>query len=195
MASARDVAAYLLQRRLPAFEAVRLQKLLYYMQAWHLALMDSALFNDPITANKYGPVVGNVLRQHIGNRVVRKTDDIGGDADALTDTERQVVDAVYDAYKRLKTFEIADLSHEEQPWKDAYYAHDGNRLITHDAMREYYAAEVVRPQTERTTPQIPRVPDAKVTYLTADEMQQLQDTMDEPDPFGGLLAALQSKRK
>ena len=46
MASARDVAAYLLQRRLPAFEAVRLQKLLYYMQAWHLALMDSALFND-----------------------------------------------------------------------------------------------------------------------------------------------------
>jgi uncharacterized phage-associated protein len=37
-------------------DAMRLQKLLYYVQAWHLAVTDEPLFPEQIKAWKDGPV-------------------------------------------------------------------------------------------------------------------------------------------
>ncbi|MDR1041744.1 MAG: DUF4065 domain-containing protein [Deltaproteobacteria bacterium] len=39
---------------------LKLQKLLYFAQGWHLAYYDVPLFEDPIEAWKYGPVVRSV---------------------------------------------------------------------------------------------------------------------------------------
>jgi uncharacterized phage-associated protein len=43
---------------------LKLQKLLYYAQAWQLALYDEPLFNDRIEAWVHGPVVPSVYRQY-----------------------------------------------------------------------------------------------------------------------------------
>ena len=44
---------------------LKLQKLIYYAQAWFLALHDEALFDDPIEAWVHGPVVPEVFSINI----------------------------------------------------------------------------------------------------------------------------------
>lgn len=188
MTTANDVAAYILEKRV-AVESVRLQKLLFYAQAWHLVTMDSPLFDDPIRAFRYGPVVHSVWTNYRGTKTVTRRQAVG-DPDALTESEREVVDAVIEAYRRIKPFEMADLTHEEAPWVDAWNAPGGDRVISHEAMRRYYAVESTKPNHQRTTPKIPRVPDARVTYVADDEFLSIADSLDEPDDAQGLLAAL-----
>lgn len=43
---------------------LKLQKLLYYSQAWHLAIYDEPLFQDRIEAWVHGPVVPSVFREY-----------------------------------------------------------------------------------------------------------------------------------
>ncbi|MEO7994526.1 MAG: type II toxin-antitoxin system antitoxin SocA domain-containing protein [bacterium] len=43
---------------------LKLQKLLYYAQAWHLALRDEPLFPERIEAWVHGPVVPEVYRRY-----------------------------------------------------------------------------------------------------------------------------------
>ncbi|HUZ03805.1 MAG TPA: type II toxin-antitoxin system antitoxin SocA domain-containing protein, partial [Acidobacteriaceae bacterium] len=58
--SASDIAKYFIasfQKKNKAISNLKLQKLLYYAQAWHLALYGSPLFSDSIEAWVHGPVV------------------------------------------------------------------------------------------------------------------------------------------
>jgi len=43
---------------------LKLQKLLYYSQAWYLALNDETLFSDDIEAWVHGPVVSSVYQEY-----------------------------------------------------------------------------------------------------------------------------------
>lgn len=47
---------------------LKLQKLLYYAQAWHLAIFKQPLFNDEIEAWVHGPVVPEVFRAYRDNK-------------------------------------------------------------------------------------------------------------------------------
>src|SRR6185312_5436294 len=128
------------------------------------------------------------------NRVtVRRRDEIG-DSEALTDAEREVVDAVIEAYRKIMPFELAKLTHAEAPWADAWET-PGDKRITQEAMRTYYAQDSVKPRTQRTTPQIPHVPHARVTYVTDNEFKDIANSLDEPDDVHGLLAAVSRGRK
>ncbi len=71
MASAYEVARCLV--RLAAHDEepdyltnLRLQKLLYYAQAWSLAMRDKPLFDDRIEAWPSGPVVPSVFDRFLG---------------------------------------------------------------------------------------------------------------------------------
>lgn len=192
MATAHDVAAYILQQRV-AVESVKLQKLLYYSQAWHLVTMDAPLFDDPITAFELGPVVYSVWKKYEGQRTINRRNAVG-DPDALTELEREVVDAVVEAYRRIPPFELSELTHDEAPWADAWATRSDHR-ISHEAMRNYYALECVKSRQSRTTPKVPHIADARITYVTVDEFQKIADTLDQPDDASGLLAAVTRSRK
>ena len=43
---------------------LKLQKLLYYAQGFHLAIFNKPLFNEPIEAWAHGPVVGSSYRKY-----------------------------------------------------------------------------------------------------------------------------------
>lgn len=191
MATAQDVAAYMLAQR-RVMSAVRLQKLLYYAQAWHLVSMDSPLYTEDITAFEYGPVVRSVWLKHRWKATVKWSDDVG-DPNALTDAEREVVDAVLHAYRENQPFELADLTHREDPWQDAWN-NPGDKRISNDAMRRYYSKDSVKSAAERTTTKIPRVPQARVSYVSEDEFASLSDPLADPDEATGFLAALKRVR-
>ena len=65
MADVQDVAAYIVAR-FGRIDTFKLQKLLYYSQAWHLVWDGEPLFEDEIEAWAAGPVVRSVYVGHRG---------------------------------------------------------------------------------------------------------------------------------
>ena len=148
MAGAIDVAAYVLEK-LESCDAMKLQKLTYYSQAWHLAWTGEPLFNDRIEAWANGPVVPSLYREHKGKFLLHKgelsgrcsPEDLGGQ-------QREVVDAVCESYGDLTGWQLSQLTHSERPWKEAREkagVSDGDRCtepIDLDIMLEYYQSRM-----------------------------------------------------
>jgi len=139
MATALDVAAHILHEAGP-MTATKLQKLVYYSQAWHLVWAEEPLFADEIQAWANGPVTRRLYSAH---RLEYIVDDIaGGQADQLTPNERDTVKVVLDFYGPMSGAELSELTHREAPWRDARAdTPPGARseaVITHSAMAEYY---------------------------------------------------------
>src|SRR5450756_3169344 len=91
MARVDDVAAAILQRQ-GQMSTWKLQKLVYYCQAWHLVWEENPLFDDPIQAWANGPVVRSLYDRHRGQFSVSSWRN--GDASRLTPEESSTVDAV-----------------------------------------------------------------------------------------------------
>lgn len=140
MTSALDVAQYILKITGP-MTATKLQKLVYYSQAWSLVWDERPLFDEPIEAWANGPVVRKLYSAHYRQFMV---DSISGNPDALDDLGKETVDAVIDTYGDKHSQWLSDLTHEEDPWLIARGdTPDGARCsneITHASMAEYYGS-------------------------------------------------------
>lgn len=142
MATAHDVAAYIL-KKLRRLTAMKLQKLVYYSQAWSLVWDEKPLFRERIEAWVNGPVVPSLYAAHRGLFEVR-TPWMKGDPATLTETQRETIDAVLGFYGEKSSQWLSDLTHAEAPWRDARDGlaptERGGREITHAAMAEYYGS-------------------------------------------------------
>lgn len=136
------VAAALKQTR--AIDTWKLQKLLYYCQAWHLVWEDEPLFRARIEAWANGPVVPAVYRKHRGRFRVDNWPE--GDASRLTAAEAESVKAVLDFYAKKSGFELSALTHREEPWRRARKGlaegEPSHREITLESMLDYYGGLV-----------------------------------------------------
>ncbi len=141
MANAHDVAAYIIGKT-GEITAMKLQKLVYYAQAWHAVWSDRALFDEEIQAWANGPVCYDLYQKHKGRFRVSEWAD--GDASVLDADEAGSVDAVLDAYGKFTAHQLSEMTHREDPWIDARSGlSDGvrsNRPITVGAMVEFYSA-------------------------------------------------------
>ncbi len=141
MASAHDVAAYILARR-GRMTAMKLQKLVYYSQAWSVVWDERPLFPERIEAWANGPVVRELYDVHRGSFEV--TEWPRGDAHRLTGGERETIDSVLDFYGDKPAQWLSDLTHREQPWLLARRGlpdgDRGNHEITLSSLEEYYGS-------------------------------------------------------
>ena len=141
MASAHDVAAYILER-CGAMSAMKLQKLVYYSQAWSLVWDDRPLFPERVEAWANGPVVRDLYEAHRGLFDLR--DWPKGDPAALDAAARETVDAVLGYYAGRNAQWLSDLTHREDPWRLARAGlaegERGNREISLASMMEYYSS-------------------------------------------------------
>jgi hypothetical protein len=76
--------------------AMKLQKLVYYSQAWHLVWDEEALFADHIEAWANGPVVPKLYQVHRGQFNVGTRSH--GDSSKLTLSQKGSIDAVLKFY-------------------------------------------------------------------------------------------------
>ena len=141
MASVYDVAAYILEKQ-GAMTTWKLQKLVYYSQAWSLVWDDDVLFPEEIEAWANGPVVRELYHAHRGKYRVsclRK-----GNAASLTEGQRETVDAVLDFYGDKSPQWLSDLTHIEAPWHSARrHVPEGVRgdaIIPKEDLAEYYGS-------------------------------------------------------
>ncbi len=137
-----DVAAYII-KQIGVVPAMKLHKLVYYSQAWSLVWDELPLFLEPIEAWANGPVVRRLYARHRGVFLVSKKD-VGGKHKKLNKDQRETVDAVLDFYGKKSSQWLSDLTHQEDPWKDARSSaglapgERGNARISDAAMAEYY---------------------------------------------------------
>lgn len=141
MANVHDVSAYIL-KRWGAMTAMKLQKLVYYSQAWGLVWDEEPLFLEQIQAWANGPVVRELYEVHRGQ--FRVDSNPLGDPGALTDDQINTVNAILPFYGKMASQQLSDLTHREAPWRDARKGLEpgerGNREITHESMAEYYGS-------------------------------------------------------
>jgi len=139
MASALDVAELILQQTGP-MTTMKLQKLVYYSQAWSLVWDEKPLFDERIEAWANGPVVRELYDAHRGRFEVDTID--GGNPAVLDGEERETILAVLEYYGDKPSQWLSDLTHMEDPWRDGRRGlPDSARSdaeITHASMLEYY---------------------------------------------------------
>lgn len=138
-----DVAAYILSSK-QELTAMKLQKLVYYSQAWSLVWDEEPLFSEQIQAWINGPVVPELYKAHARQFKVYPTTFEQGDSLKLNEGQQETIDAVLDYYGDKSSQWLSDLTHIENPWKDARMnlAPDkrGQEEITHAALVEYYSS-------------------------------------------------------
>lgn len=142
MSSVFDVAKYILEKRSP-MTAMKLEKITYYSQAWSLVWDSAPLFNEPIEAWMNGPVIPVLFNVHRGKFQVSK-EDIEGNSNKLTDSQKETIDSVIHFYADKSAQWLSDLTHREQPWIEARNGIASNERgcneITHASMHEYYSS-------------------------------------------------------
>ena len=137
-----DVADYILKKH-GAMSAMKLQKLVYYAQAWHLVWEDKELFPEEIQAWANGPVVPCLYSLHQGMFSL-EPGFFKGDVKHIPATSKDVIDRVLKFYGDKDAQWLSDLTHMEQPWKTARVGlaegERGSSVISTESMAEYYSS-------------------------------------------------------
>ena len=131
-----DVATYVLERIGPV-TTMKLQKLVYYSQAWSTVWDEDVMFDEPIQAWKRGPVVRKLWDATSGEFRVSHLST--GRSDNLSQDNRDTIDAVLEFYGKKNAQWLSDLTHLEDPWKVAY-AQGQNTVIPPASLSEYYSS-------------------------------------------------------
>lgn len=139
--SVYDVADYIL-KKLGTMTTMKLQKLVYYCQAWSLVWDEKVLFAENIQAWANGPVIKELFNFHRGMFHISSVS--LGNPDTLAENQKETIDAVLEFYGDKSSQWLIDLTHQEQPWKKARAGMDvserGNRIIKLEDMAEYYSS-------------------------------------------------------
>ena len=120
---------------------MKLQKMLYFAQCWHLVRYNELLFSSRIEAWQHGPVVPEAYAIYKSNGC----NPIHADPvryDALSKTELTTILDVFRYYSRFSASGLRELSHEKgTPWDRVYQPGEKHIEILPDALKDYYSKQ------------------------------------------------------
>ena len=121
----------------------KLQKLLYYVQAWSLALKGEKIFDDKIEAWIHGPAIKTVYLEYqkFGANAIQK--DVSEEiVNKIPKDSLAVIDDVLGLYSKYEADYLEYLTHSEEPWQKARNGLEphisSENEITPESMREFY---------------------------------------------------------
>lgn len=137
--SALDVTNYFLYKTNADGDLVtnlKIQKLLYYAQAWHLVNFDAPLFKETIRAWALGPVVKEVYDKFkkFGASPI-KYNSTEKEAAIFSKEQINYLNEFYDVFFEFSAHELVNMTHNETPWKEAF---KHKRNISREAMKKFY---------------------------------------------------------
>jgi len=145
MVNVFDVADYFLAKTTleedELMSNLKLQKLLYYIQGFHLALFDNPIFDDEIEAWRHGPVTPTIyhaFKSNGSNPIL--CDECNKDFEVLFSPEqRELLDEVYDVFGQYSAWRLRDMTHEEPTW----IMHEADAsVIPKEEIKEYFLTRV-----------------------------------------------------
>lgn len=95
---------------------LKLQKLLYFVQAISLMVFGKKAFPEKIIAWSYGPVVNEVYQQYKQNHACEINSEVV--IKNISSGLYKVIDEVVNCYGSIEANKLIDFTHEEEPWKE-----------------------------------------------------------------------------
>lgn len=142
MYRALSVARYIIERchsQNRSISNLKLQKILYFVQAEFLVSTNQPCFAEEIEAWDFGPVVPEVYQQYkifgssnipvfgrLVNPVVIRNDD------------QELINEIVDECAKYSASALVDITHHQSPWLDAYVP-GYNNVISQSSIKEYFA--------------------------------------------------------
>ncbi len=145
MANAQDIARYIVRFFQEAGDPVtnlKLQKLFYYVQGWHLVLRGAPAFPDRMEAWIHGPVQPGVYGVYKGYRWSGITDEPA--ATNINPDTLEVVNSVLESYGGEGGYQLELRTHLEPPWLEARGDlapdRDSNAVISAESMSKFFSS-------------------------------------------------------
>jgi len=143
--SAENVAKYLIFLASKSFVGdnkeregitnLKLQKVLYFAQAYYLANFKKPLFKESIEAWKYGPVVPSLyhkLKRYKSDSIITEKDE-----SSISEEDKNILQQVWNIFGGYSTSRLVDIVHAHTPWKESFES--DNKIISNKAIKEYYS--------------------------------------------------------
>lgn len=117
---------------------MKLQKMLYYQQGFHLAYFGTPLFDEDIEAWMYGPVVPAIYEEYKNNG--RNGIEPNRELAFSFEQKKELalfneVCKVYGAYSAIG---LMNMTHEEMPWKSTPTGEGEGHVIAKEKMQSFF---------------------------------------------------------
>ncbi|WNJ21560.1 type II toxin-antitoxin system antitoxin SocA domain-containing protein [Pontibacter sp. G13] len=153
MYTAHQIADWILSKiDLEAGDSItplKLQKLLYYCQAWHLTVFKKPLFEERIQAWAHGPVVYSQFDRFRDNTMYDgiPVNTIELDVPQFPKEVQDLLEEVMEIYGEHSGSYLEALTHQESPWVDArgdLAPHERSQnVISHEVMIAFYSPMLI----------------------------------------------------
>lgn len=140
MYDANTIAKYIIcyeSEQLRAVSNLRLQKLLYFVQAQFLVSKKEPCFSDSIEAWDFGPVVPTVYHEYkiFGSSSIPTSITM---KDIFIDPyDRKIIESMLDNCAKYATSTLVGMTHRQRPWIEAYNRKIDN-TISNEAILAFF---------------------------------------------------------
>lgn len=141
MYRALDIARYIIERCSATNRTIsnlKLQKILYFVQAEFLVTKNQPCFAEEIQAWDFGPVVPDVYYTYrmfgsanipcIGKSRVSQI---------ISSSDKELLDGIIDECSKYSASALVEITHNQTPWMEAYKP-GWNNEITPESIKEYF---------------------------------------------------------
>ena len=144
MYSAVEVAEYVIHYY-KSISNLKLQKVLYFLQANHLVLKGKPLFEDEIEAVDFGPIVWSVYDKYkvFGGASIPKSNK--SYVDKVINSDKEIMNRLLDELKNYSSSYMLNIIQNQAPWLRAKTEYRFNRnrfervhVITHQSLIEFF---------------------------------------------------------
>jgi len=124
---------------------LRLQKLVYYAQAWYLANYGKPLFTEDFEAWVHGPVIPELYQKYkrYGPNPIYSNVSLSDIEKRFDEDTKNFLREIAEVYLSFTTYNLERMTHFEDPWtmvRKGFPADAScNNIISKDSMRMYYA--------------------------------------------------------
>lgn len=140
---AKDIANKLLvmsQEKGELMTNMKLQKMLYYQQGFHLAYFGTPLFEDEIEAWMYGPVVPSIYEMYNDKGMEGITGDKEKEIFLTEPNEENLFAEVFRVYSAYSAIGLMEMTHNEEPWKSTPVGK--GHIIDKEIIKSYFKTQL-----------------------------------------------------
>jgi uncharacterized phage-associated protein len=132
---------------------LKLQKLLYYSQGWHLALFNKPLFDDPIEAWIHGPAIPSVYRRFKRYTFLPITAKV--EHTTLPKKTAELIDEVAQKYGRFTAWDLEIMTHRETPWllarRGCHPDENSSKPLNITGITMFFKSQLIEHHEQKTT--------------------------------------------
>ncbi|ACV64603.1 prophage ps3 protein 01 [Desulfofarcimen acetoxidans DSM 771] len=135
---------------------LKLQKLIYYVDAWHNVYFNQPLIEDQFEAWMHGPVVRNIWNYFRDKSVlydpIKLEEGYFDISEYISSEQLELINDVLDEYGDKTAYYLECLTHSEEPWRRARLGYAPSdkceAVIYKDLIKQFYGSMLYGKNTE-----------------------------------------------